>query len=78
MGNTIDLSQGLWRFHTIHGLVSLDDMKKNPAQPSGTNTDVVFSFMPHSESREFSEGVALSGPWLRSKVHKETPAPKPH
>ncbi len=72
MGNTIDLSQGRWRFHTIHGLVSLDDMKKNPAQPSGENSDVVFSFGPLSASPKLPEGIVLNGTWLRSeKIYPE-------
>lgn len=71
MGTTVDLTQGLWRFHTIHGLVSQDDMKKNPAQSHGENSDVVFSFMPHSEPLNLPEGVALSGTWLRSEIHPE-------
>lgn len=72
MGTTIDLTQGLWRFHTIHGLVSKDYMALHPAQSHGENSDVVFSFAPHSECLELPEGVALSGTWLRSaKIYPE-------
>lgn len=72
MGNTIDLTRGLWRFHTALGIVSMTDLKLHPAQPSGSNSDVVFSFAPHSEPLELPEGVALSGTWLRSeKIYPE-------
>jgi hypothetical protein len=73
MHTTVDLTQGLWRFHTALGLISLDELKRNPAQPNGPNSDVVFSFVPHSEPLNLSEGVALSGVWLRNVIHPEDP-----
>ena len=46
MGNTIDLTQGLWRFHTAVGLISMAELKQNPAQPNGPNSDVVLEMVP--------------------------------
>src|SRR5690242_20217241 len=67
MGFTIDLTQGQWRFHTIGGLVSQYDMKKNPDKPNGTNTDFVCSFKPLSEVPKLPEGIVLDDTWLRSQ-----------
>jgi hypothetical protein len=72
MHTTVDLTQGRWRFHTIHGLVSKDHMAQHPAQTHGPNSDVVFSFAPHPEPLDLPEGVALSGTWLWSeKIYPE-------
>jgi len=71
MSNMIDLSQGLWRFHTIHGIVSKDYMAQNRAQTHGENSDFVVSFAPLSvapipESAKLPEGIVLNDIWLRS------------
>ena len=72
MGTIVDLTQGCWRFHTIHGLFSKDYMAQHLAQPNGENSDFVVSFAPHPEPLDLPEGVALSGTWLRSeKIYPE-------
>jgi hypothetical protein len=71
MGNTIDLTQGLWRFHTALGIVSMADLKLHPAQPSGPNSDVVLEFVPHPEKLDLPEGLALSGVWFQGTIHPE-------
>ena len=68
MGNTIDLTQGLWRFHTALGIVSMTDLKLHPAQPSGPNSDVVLEFVPHPEKLDLPEGLALSGIWFQGTI----------
>src|SRR5262245_12281551 len=67
MGTTIDLSQGQWRFHTIHGLVSKDYMAQHPAQSHGENSDFAFSLKPLSEVPSLPDGIMLDGTWLRSQ-----------
>src|SRR5215212_8846630 len=71
MGTIVDLTQGSWRFHTAAGLISLDELKQNPAQPNGSNSDFVVSVAPLSvapipESAKLPDGIVLNDTWLRS------------
>ena len=71
MGKTIDLTQGLWRFHTVLGIMSMTELKQHPAQPSGPNSDVVLEFVPHTEKLDLPKGLALAGVWFQGKINPE-------
>lgn len=69
MANTIDLSQGPWRWHIMAGIVSQYDLLINPAQPSGTNTDVLLSFTKKAaDLRLEKEELSFIGEWLLGAI----------
>lgn len=71
MGTTVNLGQGSWRLHTALGLVTKDELKLHPAQPSGPNSDVVLTFTPLAETLALPEGVALTGEWYEGVIKPE-------
>lgn len=73
MATTIDLSEGLWRFHTIRGVIPKDEMPQHPTQTHGVNSDVVLTFTRQSENLSLAgEELSFIGSWFQGAIdHQE-------
>ena len=75
MTATIDLSQGVWRFHQVYDTLSYDQFLQTPVQEHGTSTAVLLRFTKHDQALEVtSEGLTLAGEWYEGRIESAGPS----